>query len=273
MSVSADWVYTANRATESIEDANLAFNPVTGVPYSASDDTKRPYQNFSSALQRMVGGRDRFNGLNVAWQKRMSQHWQASATYSLNWQNLFQHLVPPPGCAQLWTLSANGTPSCSASFTLAPVFQDTWYYDGSQRKRATFNGIWDAPLGIQVSGLYLYGDNGKATPQAGVDTLSIQGGLPYAGAGGRLRADSTLVPFNSFDRPSIQRIDLRLQRDVPLAGRARITGMLEVFNVFNHKNFNSFVLNERSPAFGTPLVDKNIAFQPRVMQLGFRLSF
>jgi hypothetical protein len=159
------------------------------------------------------------------------------------------------------------------AFTLAPVFQDQWYDDGSQRKRATVNGIWDAPFGFQVSGLYIYGDNGKATPQAGVDALFVQGGLPYGGATGRLRTDGTLIPFNSFDRPSIHRFDLRLQREMKLGERARISGIVEIFNVFNHKNFNSFVLNERSPAFGRPLVDKNIAFQPRVGQLGFRISF
>lgn len=273
MSVSADWVHIANRAIETTEDINLAFNPATGGPYPANDDTKRPYQNFSSALGRVIGGRDRYNGLDLAWQKRMSQHWQASATYSLNWQYVFQHLVPDPGCSQLWTLSADGTFRCDVAFTLVPVLQDEWYDDGSQRKRATFNVIWDAPLGLQVSGLYFYGDNGKATPQAGVDTLAIQGGLPYGGTTGRLRADGSLIPRNSFDRPSIHRVDLRLQRDLKVNGRVKLTGIVEAFNLFNHKNFNNFVLNERNPLFGTPITDKTIGYQARIAQLGFRASF
>jgi hypothetical protein len=46
-----------------------------------------------------------------------------------------------------------------------------------------------------------------------------------------------------------------------------------VFNVFNRENFNTFVINERSPIFRAPQVDKNVAYQPRVVQLGFRASF
>ena len=273
MSTSVDWVYTGTRAIGVTADVNLAFNPATGNPYPASDQTKRPYSNFSSVGMRQTGGVDRFNGLNLVWQKRMSGHWQASATYSFNWQKVYQHLLPPSGCAQQWTLSASGSFRCDVPFTLAPVFQDEWSWDGSQVKRLVTNWIWDAPLGVQVSGLYFYGDNGKATPQAGVDTLVVQSGLPYAGAAGRLRGDGTLIQRNSFDRPSVHRVDVRLQRGIKLAGRTQITGMLEVFNVFNHQNYNTFVLNERSPAFGQPQTDKNIAFQPRVMQLGFRLAF
>jgi hypothetical protein len=156
---------------------------------------------------------------------------------------------------------------------LHPSLQDEWYRAGDQVKRATFNGIWEAPAGIQLSGLYFYGDNGKATPQAGVDPLSISSGIPNQGTSGRLRLDGTLVPRNSFDRPSIHRVDMRLQREFAIAPHARVTGIFEIFNVFNHANYNAFVINERSPSFRLPQVDKNVAYQPRVVQLGFRASF
>jgi hypothetical protein len=271
--ITADWVSIANRAQEVSTDVNLAFNLATGAPYPFSDTAHRVVPGFDSVVEDLTSGRDRYHGVDLSWTKRMSQHWQAAATYSLNYQWNWQHIQPAPGCQYLWTFSAAGQPQCDVSITLHPSLRDEWYRAGDQVKRATFNGIWEAPAGVQLSGLYFYGDNGKSTPQAGVDPLSISSGIPSQGTGGRLRADGSLIPRNSFDRLSIHRVDLRLQREFKLAAHARITGMFEVFNVFNRENFNTFVINERSPIYRSPQVDKNVAYQPRVVQLGFRASF
>jgi hypothetical protein len=271
--VTADWVYTGNRALEISTDVNLAYNLATGAPYAFSDTAHRVVPGFDSVVEDLAAGKDRFQGLNFSWNKRMSNHWQAAATYSLNYQWNWQHIEPTRGCQYLWTFSAAGQPQCNAAITLQPALGDEWYRAGDQVKRATFNGIWEAPAGIQLSGLYFYGDNGKSTPSAGVDPLSISSGIPGQGTGGRLRTDGSLVPRNSFDRPSLHRVDMRLQREFRLAAHASFTGIFEVFNVFNRENFNSFVINERSPLFRSAQTDKNVAYQSRVMQLGFRLSF
>jgi hypothetical protein len=52
-----------------------------------------------------------------------------------------------------------------------------------------------------------------------------------------------------------------------------IDGIAEVFNLFNHANYNAFVTNEAARNFGAPQYDANIAFQPRTMQFGFRTTF
>jgi len=271
--VTADWVYIANRAQEISTDVNLAFNLATGAPYSFSDTAHRVAPGFDSVVEDLTAGQDRYHGIDFSWTKRMSQHWQAAATYSLNYQWNWQHIQPAPGCQYLWTFSAAGRPQCDVPIALHPSLRDEWYRAGDQVNRATFNGIWEAPAGLQLSGLYFYGDNGKSTPQAGVDPLSISSGISGQGTGGRLRADGSLIARNSFDRPSIHRVDMRIQREFKLAAHASIAGMFEVFNVFNRENFNTFVINERSPIFRAPQVDKNVAYQPRVVQLGFRASF
>jgi hypothetical protein len=46
-----------------------------------------------------------------------------------------------------------------------------------------------------------------------------------------------------------------------------------VFNLFNHENYNAFVTNEAARNYGAPSFDSNIAFQPRTMQFGFRVTF
>ena len=56
-------------------------------------------------------------------------------------------------------------------------------------------------------------------------------------------------------------------------GRAKVEGIVEVFNLFNHANYGSFVLNESNSRFGQPEPNLNVAYQPRMVQLGFRASF
>ncbi len=143
---------------------------------------------------------------------------------------------------------------------------DEWYLTGDQRHRATFNGIWDLGGGFQLSGLYLFGDNGYATPTSGVDALQT------GGSAGRVRANGTLIARNSFDLPSMHRMDMRLQKRF-VVGRMKIDGIVEVFNVANRANYGSFVLNESNASFGQPTQNLNVAYQPRSLQLGFRTAF
>jgi hypothetical protein len=56
------------------------------------------------------------------------------------------------------------------------------------------------------------------------------------------------------------------------AGRP-FDGILEVFNVFNRTNYGSWVTNEGNAKYGQPTDNNNIAFMPRLMQLGFRTTF
>jgi hypothetical protein len=47
----------------------------------------------------------------------------------------------------------------------------------------------------------------------------------------------------------------------------------EVFNVFNHDNFGSFVTIINNSSFGQARQSLSNAYVPRSGQLGFRLSF
>jgi hypothetical protein len=168
---------------------------------------------------------------------------------------------------------------------LNAVYRDEWYLADDansafgQRNRATFNGIWDIGYGFQLSGLYFFGDNGWQTPTSGLDLLGT-GSTNNVGSANtsRVRAINPdgslqLVERRSFNRPSLHRVDTRLQKRVKFGTRTTVDGMLEVFNLFNHKNYNSFVTNLSNVRYGQPSQDTNIAFQPRMLQLGFRVSF
>jgi hypothetical protein len=71
----------------------------------------------------------------------------------------------------------------------------------------------------------------------------------------------------------IHRVDVRLTKRQRIAGRLSIDGMLEVFNLFNHENYGSYTTSESNASYGRPAFNNNVAFQPRIVQLGFRFAF
>ena len=89
----------------------------------------------------------------------------------------------------------------------------------------------------------------------------------------RLRADGSIVPRNNLVGRPLHRVDMRLQKRISLHGRRSIDGLFEVFNVFNHANYGSYTTNFANAAYGKPAFNTNIAYQPREVQLGFRLAF
>jgi hypothetical protein len=53
----------------------------------------------------------------------------------------------------------------------------------------------------------------------------------------------------------------------------RFEGILEGFNLFNYENYGSYVTQESNRNYGQPSFNSNIAYQPRMLQLGFRFAF
>ena len=66
---------------------------------------------------------------------------------------------------------------------------------------------------------------------------------------------------------------MRIQRRFALGGRAGVDGMIEVFNLFNHENYGSYTTAESNARYGLATANENVAYQPRMAQLGFRLTF
>ncbi len=58
-----------------------------------------------------------------------------------------------------------------------------------------------------------------------------------------------------------------------LGGRTGVDGIVEVFNLFNHANYGSYTTAESNASYGKPIQNIGIAYQPRMVQLGFRITF
>ena len=143
-----------------------------------------------------------------------------------------------------------------------------------QRHRAVFNGIWDVARGFQVSGVYFYGSGIRDQIVCGCDTRGLQiSSIDRLRLGDPQGSDGSIIPRNSFVGQPIHRVELRLLQRVPLRGKANLAGSLEVFNLFNRKNYGVYDLTETSGTFLQPQPTTNLSYAPRTVQLGFRVTF
>src|SRR5262249_44866230 len=144
---------------------NISYNPTTGVPYpltGTANFINRPYPGWGNITMNRSDGRQNYKALQTSFNKRMANHWQASATYTYARTSTFDQLPLNPGCQYpVTTVAGSGVYRCDQPVTLPEdIASNTWYAGNDQHHRATFNGIWEAPYGVQLSGLYIFGDNG-----------------------------------------------------------------------------------------------------------------
>ncbi len=264
MSVTADYAYIALHGLPDYRrNVNVSFNPATGANYPFTDITRRPFPDWGIVGMTSSIGRTNDHALQTAFTKRFSARWQASATYTLSRK-----------------LSATAQPSAASSdgtrliltplpFSPAPDFGGEYGLSvGDQRHRAVVNGIWDLPYAFQLSGLYFYGSGERYATTYSAD-LRVSGNDRDF----RLRPNGTIVPRNDFVGRPLHRMDARLQRKFRVTTRVAVEGILEVFNLFNHQNYGSYVTVEGAQNYGAPSAVLNTAYQPRQMQLGFRTTF
>jgi hypothetical protein len=270
MSFKADFVATDDRHTLNTRNINLTFNPATGANNPWTVPAYRAYPGWSIVNMAFTDGASNYKGLEVGFTKRMSHHWQASASYTLQYVWALDVLPLNPGCQ--YPMTAPGV--CNVPIPLAPDLpQGTFYLVDNtgpgaapngygQRNRAVLNGIWQGPYHLQFSGLYFYGDNGYATTIPGVDVRQANT------TAGRLLPNGTIIPRNNFKNDPTSRVDGRIQWHVNLAPRVGTDVLLEAFNLFNHSTY-TYNLNMASAGFGKI----STANQPRIAQLAFRITF
>jgi hypothetical protein len=250
MAVEADYLYSkGTHEKDVVDNINLLFNPTTGVNLPFGSRANRPYPDWGVVSMNAHLGRSAYHALQTSFQKRFSDRWQASATYTLS---------------GLWNADTKPFSGLTqTTFATAPDLGGEWGFSADdQRHRAVVNGIWQVGHGFQVSGLHYLG--------AGIRQANTYGGdLRNTGAAfsARLRPDGTIVPRNSLIAPPQNRTDLRLQQRIPLHGRASIDGIAEVFNIFNRPNWG-IGIQENNPQYL-----QHVTAQTRTMQFGFRLIF
>ena len=260
LGIEADYIRTNTRNEKTIVgNINLAYDERTGANLPYSNRATRPFPNFGIIGMTPHSGWSNYHGLQTSITKRFSNRWQASANYLLS---SIKDSLPNP---------VSGLTGL-VPFELAPdLGEDYGPAETDQRHRSTLNAIYDVRGGFQVSGLYFYasGERQQLNPgNTDVRDLGATGDYPN-----RRRANGEVVPRNGLRRPAIHRMDVRFQQRIPVGPRLRLDGQLEFFNVFNRFNPSGIVANELNIRFGELEESTNIAYRPRVLQLGFRLAF
>jgi hypothetical protein len=263
--VEANYVYTGGRGEESGYNVNLRYDPETGANYPFRDIAQRPFPEWGVVKLGFLEGFSNYHALETSFTKRFSNRWQASGTYTLAG---FRDGTPPPPVISI----VNGELTRSdLGFEIAKDLGGEYSLAaGDQRHRAVFSGIYEAAFGIQVSGMYFFGSGTRRTTTYGGDLRNVGGNSVSQQ---RLRPDGTIVPRNGLVGDPIHRVDMRLQKKIGLGGNRSIAGVVEVFNLLNHANYGSYTTQESSVNYGKPSFSSNLAYQARMLQLGFRLGF
>src|SRR5260370_31730557 len=99
----ADCVRVGSRAQEVNRQINLTYNAASGLNNPFTITSNRPYPDWGSVLMRFSDARSNYNALETGFTKRMSHHWQASATYTLAYYKDLNPLPVNPGCSDPMT--------------------------------------------------------------------------------------------------------------------------------------------------------------------------
>jgi hypothetical protein len=270
MAFEANYVWTGGRKEEVARNMNLAYNAATGANYPFSDRARLPFPEWGTVLGEFMVGRTNYHGLEMSFTKRLSNRWQASASYTLS------GFYDSPGDPVFVQPDGRGGIMWSPlGFDVVNDIGDDYALANTdQRHRATFNGIWEMGYGFQLSGLYFFGSGQRFATNWGGDLRNLGTTADQGSWGtGRLRPDGGVVPRNDLVGDPLHRVDMRIQKRFRLGGRVTADGMAEVFNLFNHENYGSYTTAVSNANYGRPSFNANVAYQPRIVQLGFRFAF
>ncbi len=252
-------------------DPNLFFDPTTG--YNVDPKFGRPNPAYGQIWYFTSNGRRNYLGLSNGFTRRLSHNFQGGVTYTL-----------------MFYMHDDGTIGYSSSaanndFT-APGSEWATSTD-FQRNTMRAWMVYQLPWGFSISGAYFYGSGNRfastvsGTPYGKPGTNRLNLGAPIIIPqslvdrfdGPSVIATGAIAPRNALLGTPLHKIDVRLQKQIALGARAKVALVAEVFNLFNHDNYGSFVTIINNASFGQPRQSLANAYVPRSGQLGFRFSF
>jgi hypothetical protein len=249
-------------------DPNLFLDPATG--YNVDPRFGRPNPAYSQISWYESVGKQDYLALSSGFTRRLQNNLQAGATYTLMF---YQR---DDGAS--WSHMGNNPFDRAAEWARSTNFQ---------RNTVRAWAMYQFPFRLSVSGVYFYGSgnyygttiSGAPYGKPGTNRLNIGAPITVPEAmrdrfdGPAVIGTGEVAPRNALRGTPLHKVDLRLQQEIRLAGTARLQLVAEVFNVFNHENFGSFVTQINNARFGEPNQNLANAYTPRSGQLGFRFSF
>jgi hypothetical protein len=267
LGLEADLTHWRGRNFANQRDPNLFFDPATG--YNVNPNRGRPDPKFGKIQWLASDGRADYAAISTALNRRFRDNWQASVNYTLV---LFQH-----DDTTGFQFEGNNPFDPRAEWARSTEFQ---------RHTIRINGIWRLPYDFSLAGAYLYGSGTYYVTTIAASPFGPVGANRYVTApltintaalerfeGKAAYSVGEVIPRNALRGLPLHRVDLRLSKDLPLPGGVKVTGIAEVFNLFNHENYGAYNTQVNSATFGAPRQNLLNAYQPRVAQLAFKVSF
>ena len=277
--IDVDLTHTRNYHALRGRDINLFYNPATGynvdpiVPGSTVQN--RPDPNYTVVGWMETEGGSEQMYLSSSLNRRFKGRFQSALSYTLTFRDYDDYD------------NVFGGPSANNQFDMG----DEWSFaTGFQRHTLRANGLVNLPWDMSLSGIYAFGSGSHFST-----TISNAAGVPYNKTGTnrlnigapitipdsvRDRYDGPAVigtgettPRNALRGLPIHKVDLRFTKKVRLGGQASLSGIAEVFNLFNRANYGAYNGQITSSTFGAPASNPSNSYRSRTGQVAFRLQF
>ncbi|PYR66620.1 MAG: hypothetical protein DMF88_15730 [Acidobacteria bacterium] len=253
---------------------------VNGRRYLAGLSLQPNSSAFRVALSRGAG---LYQGVSVGLNRRMANHLDLSASYTLS------------SATSIIGTSADDTDANLVQDVRDPfgAVQDAPLARSDARHRVSISAIVEAPFGINVAPIFLYQ---SALPTHSLEGVDLNGdgnnndktARAYRFTGLNDNGSATFKDIgecktvNCSWRAPFSQLNLRVSKGFGLAGSSRLEAIAEIFNLLNAKNPFIQLTTRRLSTTGAPLSSfmQPVAYagdvgQPeqRVGQIGFRLTF
>ena len=229
---------------------------------------KRRFPQFGNFRMWMGDGFAKYNGVNIGGHARLGDRFELQGFYTLSQTtgNILAGadefritlLTYQPDLRTVRDQSVNPyDPICSAC---------TGPLDTDARHRVTLSGLYRAPFGINVSGIFRYHSATPYTDWAGQD---------LNGDGFRFDLPAGVSHVNSLRGDSFSQLDMRVAKAFKFFGSYGVELIGEVFNVFNSKNAVGFIGNRSASNYRQPtaFAGDPLLGEQRLAQLGLRVTF
>jgi len=250
-----DFVHSKGQFEPMTPSINFFEDPVTHLPLNPAV-YGRPYPQYTNITMTTSTGKSQYDGLQLGLNRRGGRL-TLGTSYTLS-RTLDNHNGNRGGTPTNW-------------FNLDDEYT---YASSDQRHRLIANAVVSLPYDIQASAIYFVG-----SPRViGVLTTLDPFGLGYTGrwleSSAQCPCRGATVPRDSertvgYDK----KLDLRVSKSIKIQGHVRVQGVLDAFNILNTKNLTSYGTNVFSKTYLQPASSTNLFYQPRQVQLGFRISY
>ncbi len=234
---SADFVWS--RGHHLLRDNNLN----AGIP--GSSGLLRPDMTKGDVFVYEDSGKSEYTALQIAFKKRYSNGWSVGIAYTLS---------------KSMTNVASDWMGTEEQMSWNNPDKDWGPHQYDARHRLNLTGIFELPLGLRLSSIIRYHSAYPYNVTLGYDANKDGQILDY---------EEGINRFSGRGKDFFT-IDARILKDIRWE-KLKFELFVDIFNLTNRVNFyaNSYIGNKMSGNFGEP----TMAYDPRLIQLGFRIHF